>query len=393
MSDAREVFFIAGEVSGDRHAAPVVRDLVDRGLRVCGVGGKSMAAAGAELLADASDWGAIGITESVRRYPALQVRARRLCRAIARRRPAVVVLVDFGHFNCWMARRIKSAGLSRLVYYFPPGSWRQEPRDWSWLAGITDLVLTPFSVNARHLQTSGVNVRWVGHPVVDMLSPAPDRAALRGELGLPRTSPCIGLLPGSRAMERGCLGPKMLQAAAVIRDAVPSAHFLWSSVDRQRGTEAALNRRLKGLAGVTAVADSHHILRASDLVITKMGTVTLEAAAALTPMVATYDGPWLAKFFFGVIQRQAQRFYAMPNLLMGEPIVPEVVPDSYRRSVTGAALAQAALALLDDPSAKATMQEGLRQVREKLGEPGVSRRVADWIERVATQDTVSDLLL
>ena len=391
MSDAREVFFIAGEVSGDRHAAPVVRALVDEGLRVCGVGGKSMADAGAELLADATDWGAIGITESVRRYPGLCLQARRLRRIIAARRPAVVVLVDFGYFNCWMARQVKKAGLSRVVYYFPPGSWRQQARDWSWLASITDLVLTPFSVNAGHLQASGVNVRWVGHPVVDMLSPAPDRAALRGELGLPPTSPCIGLLPGSRGMERGCLGPKMLQAAAVIRDAVPSAHFLWSSVDRPGGTEAALNRRLQGLAGVTAVADSHRILRASDLVVTKMGTVTLEAAAALTPMVATYDGPWLAKFFFDAIQRHAQRFYAMPNLLMGEQIVPEVVPDSYRQSVTGAARAHEALALLGDPAATATMQEGLGRVREKLGEPGVSQRVARWIALAATQD--SDLPL
>ena len=379
------IFFITGEVSGDRHAAPVVAELRRRGCAVSGVGGPRMAGAGATLLSDSTGWGAMGVPEAARKLPRLLVQSRLLLRHIRRLDPDVVALVDFGYFNSRMARHLTNMGM-RVLYYFPPGSWRQEPRDWSGLAAITDCIATPFARNAEHLRASGANAHWVGHPVVDAIEPAADRRALRAQLGLPDGEPLIGILPGSRVMERRLLGPPMLDAASIIRQTFPRARFLWSDMPHLGAVEDRLQLRAQAAGGVTTVGESHDILRAGDLVLTAMGTATLEAAAALTPMVAIYDGSTAAKWIAIRALRQQQPFYAMPNILLGRELVPEVVPRTVRERVSAERIASAALELLGDPARMETTREGLGEVRAMLGEPGAAIRTAELIDRLARNE-------
>jgi lipid-A-disaccharide synthase len=379
MTQQPEIFFITGEASGDRHAAPVVAELRARGLRVTGVGGPRMRAAGAEVLTDSINWGAMGVPEAVRKYFPLWLRSKVLLREIRRRKPAVCVLVDFGFFNTTMARHLTRGGLAPVFFYFPPGSWRQEPRDWSGLAAITDRIATPFARNAEFLKASGADAHWVGHPVVDTLEPVEDRGRLRRELGLPQDSPLIGVLPGSRIAERRILGPVLLDATQRIRSALPTARFLWSSFPAAGAVEERLAQQAQALGFFQPVTESHDILRASDFVLVAMGTATLETAAALTPMVTCYDGSRPAKWIAARVLHQQQSFYAMPNLLLGRGAVPEVVPHGPQESITGEAVAAEALRLLQDPAALEAVREDLRQVRRLLGEPGVAGRVAELI--------------
>ena len=393
MTSPPEVFFVTGEASGDRHAAPVVSELLSRGVRVTGIGGPRMAAAGAQLLKDTTDWGAMGVPESARRYPVLWAQSKWLLGVLRKRQPRLIVLVDFGFFNFTFARHIKRLGLGRVLYYFPPGSWRQEPRDWSRLASVTDCIATPFARNAEFLQASGANAHWVGHPAVDSLAPAADRVALRRELGLPAGDPLVGILPGSRAMERRALGEQMLGAAELIRRELPGARFLWSAYPRLGRLEARLRRRVDVLSFVTPVAESHDILRAADLVLVAMGTATLEAAAALTPMVCCYDGPYLGKWIAGHVLKQGQPIYAMPNILLGREAVPEIVPHNPRDGVTAAKLAEAALGLLKHPERMAEAKRDLAEVRQMLGPPGVAGRVADLITEMLSAASEPDTKL
>jgi len=217
-----------------------------------------------------------------------------------------------------------------------------------------------------------------------MLQPAADRSALRSEWGLPEGSPTIGLLPGSRGMERTLLGPRMLQAAELVQARLPAARFLWSSLGPSADSRR-LTRQIDASGLFTRVEQSHRILRASDLIVVKMGTVTVEAAAALVPMVTTYDGPWLAKFIFDAVQHHAQPFYAMPNIMAGHEVVPEVVPRNYRESVTPQMLAEKVLEVAGDGPAKARMLAGLAEIRAALGETGVSQRAAEAIAQLASQ--------
>lgn len=379
------IFFLTGEVSGDRHAAPVVAELRRRGFEVCGVGGPRMAAAGATLLTDSTGWGAIGVPEAARKFPLLLVRSRLLLRHIRRLQPDVVALVDFGYFNSRMARHLTAMGL-RVLYYFPPGSWRHERRDWSGLAAVTDCIATPFSRNAEHLRASGANAHWVGHPVVDAIEPADDRPALRAQLGLAEGAPVIGILAGSRPMERRFLGRPLLDAAHIIHGRLPSARFLWSDMPHIGALERRLQQRAQAIGEVTVVGESHDILRASDLVMTAMGTATLEAAAALTPMVAVYDGSPAAKWIVRHVLRQEQPFYAMPNILLGRALVPEVVPRTVTEAVSGERIAAAALELLQDPARMQATRDGLREARAMLGEPGAALRTAELVARLARNE-------
>ena len=376
---SRDIFFITGEASGDRHAAPVAAALRARGWHVVGAGGPQMAQAGAEIVADSLLWGAMGVPDSLRKFPYLWVQSRMLLRQVIRRRPAVVVLVDFGTFNSRMALYLRRLGWPRIFHYFPPGSWRQEPRDWSRFSALTDRVATPFARNAEFLRASGIDAHWVGHPAVDALQPVAHRIRLRRELGWPAEGPVVGILPGSRIMERQVLGPRFLQAAELIRQRLPQATFVWSSFPRIGRLERRLQARARAMGIEVFEEESHRILQACDLLLVAMGTVTVEAAAALTPMVCAYDGSRLAKWIAGRLLHQAQRFYAMPNLLLGGEAVPEIVPRTPAEAITAQALAEAALGVLEDPQRRAQMICQLRQVRELLGPPGVAKRVAELI--------------
>lgn len=342
-----------------------------------------MAQAGVEILADSTLWGAMGVPDSLRKLPYLWVQSRLLLRQILRRRPAVVVLVDFGTFNSRMALYLRRLGWPRIFYYFPPGSWRQEPRDWSRFAALTDRVATPFARNAEFLRASGVDAHWVGHPAVDSLQPPEDRCAVRRKLGWPVQGPVVGILPGSRTMERSVLGTRFLHAAELIRQMVPQAKFVWSAFPRMGRLERRLQDQARTMGVEVFEEESHRILQACDLLLVAMGTVTVEAAAALTPMVCAYDGSRLAKWVAGRLLHQAQRFYAMPNLLLGREVVPEIVPQTPRESITARALADAALPLLLSPAQRTRMVEDLREVRERLGPPGVADRVAQLIVDLA----------
>ncbi len=380
MTGQHDIVFITGEVSGDRHAAPVVEELCRRGLTVTGIGGERMAAAGAEIVAGSTHWGAMGVPEALRKYPYLRLQERKVQRLLRTWRPTLVVLVDFGAFNVRVARYLRKHDLSRILYYFPPGSWRQTPRDWSPLAAITDCIATPFARNAEFLTASGANAHWVGHPVIDALQPPVDRGPHKTRLGLNEADTVVGVLPGSRNAERRLIGPLMLGAMRILRENIPSVQFLWSPFPGSARIGEPIQREAKALGGVTVVDESHDIMRAGDLLLTAMGTATLEAAAALTPMVTTYEGSTPAKWIAARLLRQAQPLYAMPNLMLGREAVPEVVPATASDRVTAERIAAPALDLVNDSRRRRAMTEDLREVRAMLGDPGVASRTADLVE-------------
>jgi len=189
-------------------------------------------------------------------------------------------------------------------------------------------------------------------------------------------------------MERHVLGPRLLRAAQVIHEALPESRCLWSALPALGGVEQRLRRRVDVAGYFAAVSESHDILRASDLVLVAMGTATLEAAAALTPMVTVYDGPVVAKWIAARVLHQQREFYAMPNILLGRAAVPELVPRAVRERPTGEEIAAAALGILQDEAWLAAMRSDLAQVRGLLGEPGVAQRTADLIAGMVRGEAV-----
>ncbi|NPV48032.1 MAG: hypothetical protein HPY69_13815 [Armatimonadetes bacterium] len=368
---ATEIMFVAGEPSGDLHSAQLAVALRQRAdMRLTGAGGPRMRAAGVQTDFAADHWGAIGVAEALTRVPGLYLKKLALLRLVRQRRPALIIYVDFGAFNVRLARSIRRLPFHQpAMYYFPPASWDRSPRDRSELAALVDVVATPFPWSAELLRRDGVNAHFVGHPVLDRLAPAADQPALRRSLGLPEAERYVGLLPGSRRIERRLLGPQMLLAAQELA-ADDAYHFLWSSWP---GEPAGQVEGLPGLEGrITALPDSAAILQASDLVLTAFGTATLEAAVAECPMLTMYRGTPAMRLQYRLM-RISTEFYAMPNIIAQRRIVPELIQEA----ATGPALAAQVRALFAAPGALAEMRAELREVRQVLGEPGVAARTAE----------------
>jgi lipid-A-disaccharide synthase len=370
---APEILFVVGEPSGDLHAAQLAEELRRRGdFRLTGAGGPRMRAAGVKTDFDSSRWGAIGVADALRKVPALYLRKLDLLRLLRRRRPALLIYMDFGAFNVRLARAVRQLPFRQpTMYYFPPASWDRSARDRSPLAALVDVVATPFPWSEQLLRQDGVPAHFVGHPVLDRLAPAADQAGLRRDLGLPPAAHYLGLLPGSRPVERRLLGPQMLRAAReLIRDG--GYHFLWSSPP---GAAAKPDVPDPSLAGhLTVIRESADIFRAADLVLTSFGTATLEAAAALCPMLTMYRGTWAMRLQYRLM-RIPTAYYAMPNIILQRELVPELIQDE----ATGPRLAARVRELIAAPEALSAMRDGLREVRLSLGEPGAARRTADLV--------------
>ena len=377
MKGKQELFFVTGEPSGDLHAALLAEELARQpNLQFTGAGGVRMKQAGVALDADSAEWGSVGIATTLRRVPYLLAQKQRLLNLIVQRQPALLILVDFGAFNVRLARSVKQrCPQQRIMYYFPPSSWQRQPRDWSFLAQLTDLVATPFEWSAQNLRACGVKADWVGHPVVDRISPPADRAQFRQQHGLPQGRPVIGLMPGSRAVERRCMGPQLLRAAAVIRSRLPEAHFLWSAWPPNR--PGRWDRAAGTKEYITCAGDSQMLIMACDLVIAASGTATLEAAAAGCPVIMVYRGTWPM-----VIQYWCSdlgtRFYAMPNIVAEREIVPELL----QWDVNPQRVAAEVLDLWGEPRRWEQMKRDLAEVRTALGPPGASRRVAELVGKL-----------
>ncbi len=201
-----------------------------------------MRAAGIDLIADSSHWGAIGVVESLKGIPIYVNAMLRLQRDLLRRPPDALILIDFGYFNVRLARWAKANKIGPVIYYMPPGSWkrpasgvvRQSAKEF---AALCDLIITPFEWSQTYLAAAGANVHWVGHPLRDIAVPTLSEADFNTEYGIDPARSIIALLPGSRKTEIEHNLPMMLHAASLISRRVPGAQFLLAAAPNLRVNE------------------------------------------------------------------------------------------------------------------------------------------------------------
>jgi len=371
MNQQPEVFFVTGELSGDIHAAGLARELAEMAdVRLTGAGGPHMRQAAVATDFDSTSWGAIGLPQAIRKIPYLLVQKKRIVNMIKQRQPAVLILIDFGAFNVRLARTVRQACPDqRIMYYFPPSSWRRRPHDWSFLAELVDMVATPFKWSAQQLCNCGVAAHWVGHPVVDRFSDQKDAVAFRRQQNLPAGAPVVGLMPGSRNVERNCIGPQLLAMTELLRNRLPEAQFLWSVLSEAQPSK--LDRRAATAHYITPLADSRSLILASDIVVTASGTATLEATAALRPLIMVYRGT-LAMQVQARFMDFSTDYFAMPNIIAQRCIIPELI----QNEVNPQRLCQEVLDLHTDRYRQEQMKQELAEVRAELGPPGAARRAA-----------------
>ena len=367
-----QLAIIAGESSGDASGAALATALKCQrpDLDIWGAGGPRMKAAGVDLVADLSSFGAIGIIESLKVVPRLLWKYHRLKREILTRHPDVLIPIDFGAFNLRLISAInKDAGI-KVAYYFPPGSWRRELKDPTRLCQSADVVITPFPWSAELLTQAGIDARFVGHPLLDMVRS--EQAASKS-----RNISAIGILPGSRRHEICSILPEALKACSLIASACGEIEVHVGAAPGTINLVRNIVQKANGQSAIKIAAinegRAYYVMSRSDLLIACSGTATLEAAIMGTPMIIVYNGPWLMKFEYLFRRSILKGGYAgMPNIIAQREVCPELLGES----ATGEKIAKTAIDLLKNSSKLDEIKSGLAKVRKVLGEPGATARAA-----------------
>ena len=367
------ILIVTGEASGDLHGAHLAQAIMalDPTAQLIGIGGSGMRAAGVSLVPGVPQLDVMGLI-GLSAIRVLVQRIRAIRRVLKSEAWDLVVLIDNPGLNLHFARVAKAAG-RRVLYYIAPQVWAWRPGRMKWIQRRVDhvVVILPFEAELYH--RAGVRCTFVGHPLLDMVASHYDRAKLRREFGLGESGRVVGLLPGSRVSEVEMLLPVLLKAAAQLVLAEPGTQFILAQASSINDNliQALLQ---DSPVPVRVVYDkASEVMALSDVLFIASGTATLQAAVVGTPMVLLYKtSPLtyrLARWLINV------KWIGLVNLVAGRSIVPELIQDE----ATGERLCQEVLRLLRDPSAYNGMKEGLRQVRQSLGEPGATSRAAQVV--------------
>ena len=362
-----------GEPSGDLYAGALVRALRARepGLDVFGLGGPGLAAAGARLVADFRGLSVTGLTEAVKILPRSLATYRRLVEAARQDRPDVLVVIDYPDFNFRLMKAVKALGIP-IVYYISPQLWAWRPGRMKTMQALVDRVLVIFPFEEEIYRRAEVDVRFVGHPLLEMTAPGADRATLLHEFEMDGTRPIVALLPGSRANELERLASVLREASEQVAQRVPGTQFIVARAPHLPDTlfdpfndPAAKIRTVEGR--------TDDVLSVSDVVLTASGTATVQTAMHGKPMAVLYK---LSPLTYTLGKPLARvDMYTMVNLIAGRRIVRELIQDA----CTPGAVADEAVSLLTDRGRRDAMIRDLDAVRSALGGPGASSRAADAI--------------
>jgi len=373
------IMISCGEASGDLYAGALTAELQARqpDAEIFGFGGQRLQAAGGQLIGDFGGFSVTGLTEAVRVVPRSFAMLRRLVDAARELRPHVFVAIDFPDFNFKLMAALRRLGIP-IVYYVSPQLWAWRPGRMETMKTHVDRVLVIFPFEEALYRQAGVEAQFVGHPLVDLAQAGESRATFLNDRGLVPDAPTVALLPGSRRNELERTVPVMTEALSLIRARVPDVQFVVACAPNMPDSLFAPFVDEDAETGVVLVRErADDVLASSDVVITASGTATIQCTLHEKPMVVVYRvSPLtyrLGKPFVHV------DMYAMPNLVAGSRIVPELIQDDFTAERTAAET----IAFLTDRELYERTRDALKHVRRQLGEPGASARAAQAVLEVA----------
>lgn len=366
------VMLVAGEASGDQHAASLYLELKKRipEVKAIGMGSSNMKAAGVDICFNSSSIGVIGTAEVIRHYGEIRHALRLMKRLVKEERPDLLICVDYKEFNFQLAKYAKSVGV-KVLFYVSPQVWAWRPGRVKKYGKAIDHMAVIFPFERSFYESYQIPVTYVGHPLAGKVVPSAAKSALMREFELDPQRPVIGLLPGSRSNEIKRLLPVIRDAATLLAARYPDAQFVLSQAPtvEDRALDSVLAscpvamRRIK--------ARNPDVLACCDVAVTVSGTATLEVALSRVPMLIIYKvAPityWLGRWLINI------PFIGMPNILAGRSIVREFI----QHDASGQAIADEVGRILDDTEYANQMKRDLDEVSRMLGEGGGSANLAD----------------
>ncbi len=373
-----KIFISAGEASGDLNGASVAAALrnIRPDIRLYGMGGEMMRAAGVEIVYDIADLGVMGIVEIAKSLPRLFRLRDFLADWMARERPDVLVVIDYPGFNTRLAKVAKQQGIP-VISYISPSAWAWGRGRAKEVAETVTKVAAIFPFEADVYRQAGADVVFVGHPLLDIVKPSLPRDEAYRLFGADPARPVVLLMPGSRRQEIDKLLPVMLAAMEKVVQNVPDCQIFLpvaSTISREilQNIIDGYNIKVRLTAGNT-----YDLMNIGTVAVAASGTATLEAAIMGLPTVIVYKVAPLT-YQLGKMLIKIPHI-GLPNIVAGRRIVPELL----QGEANATNIARETLPIVTDPAVRDRIAADLADVRRKLGESGAVGRVAEVILEVA----------
>jgi len=373
------MMLVAGEASGDAHAAKLVRALRDESpethFEFFGATGGRMREAGVETIVNADDLAIVGLPEIARSLPMFLRAFRKLKTAATARKPDAVILIDFPDFNLKLAKSLKKQGL-KIVYYISPQLWAWRKHRAKTIENSVDLLLTILPFEKNWYERRGIkHVEYVGNPLAGEVKSAVSKEEFCARHNLDLNRPLVALLAGSRHKELAKILPPMFEAAALMSEKNADLQFVVTLAPTRKLAEVeAAKSKVKNLPRNLLVVkdETGEALNASDAAAVTSGTATLEAAILNAPMAIVYK---TSRLNYGLLRPIISvEHFGLINLIAEERLAKELIQDDF----TPESLADELFRLLE-PETNKKMRESLREVVETLGKGGAAKRAAEAI--------------
>jgi lipid-A-disaccharide synthase len=366
-----KILMVAGEASGDLHGAHLMEAIrqIDPEVHFFGIGGTNLEQKGMKLLYHSQALSVVGVTEVFFKLISILKALRGLKKSLEREMPNLIVLIDFPDFNFRVAKMARQKGIP-VLYYISPQVWAWRPGRVKVIAKRVKKMVVFFPFEVPLYQGAGVDVEWVGHPLLDIVKPALSKEVAFEKFGLDPQRRTIGLLPGSRIHELERLLPPLLASAHLLQEKISDLQFV---IPLASGfTKETLSPWMRNCPVPVKLieGETYDVMNISELLIMASGTATLEAAILGKPMIIIYKISMLSSWIGRVMIRV--NHIGLVNLVAGKGIAPELI----QKEVNPERIAREALRLLKNPSLSQQMKEEMAEMRQKLGSPGAAQRAA-----------------
>ena len=368
------IMLLAGETSGDAHAAAVVSEIkkIQPDILFTGMGGHEMQKAGVEIFFDSARIAVMGLFEVLKHWGDIKQAMRLIKLQLETTRPDLLVLVDYPEFNLKMAKHAKSLGI-KVLFYISPKVWASRPKRIHKIGQSIDHMAVIFKFETDIYQQANIPVTFVGNPLVDKVKSSDHAELIQQNLQHKNNGRIIGLFPGSRKSELSRLLPVMLETAELMLEQDPDLSFVMPvaiNLDLQ-----AIQQQCKHVdIDITFTQDNlYDVINSCDAIVSCSGTVTLEIGLLEVPMCVVYKLSWLSYQILSRIVTIDQ--ISLVNIIAREQVVLELLQDE----ASAKSISQELFKLLDNTQYRQQVLQGLQKVKNNMGPGEGSKRMAELV--------------
>ncbi len=367
----KQIVIVAGEASGDAHAARLVTELkkLDNNISYRGMGGDNLRNAGVDVFIDMAELAVVGIVEVLLKYNMIKAELNKLKQNIANNPPDLLILVDYQEFNQRLAAYAKSIGI-KVLFYIGPQVWAWRPKRVHKMAKIVDHMAVILPFEKELYAEADVAVTFTGHPLTDEVIADKTKQQARTQLQIEdRTT--VGLFPGSRSGEIKRVLPILLETAQILIKEKPGIQFVLPVASTIKDEDLApFKETLESLAVNTTSQPFYDVIQSCDIILSASGTAILEIGLLEVPMVIVFKIAALSHFILS--KMVSVKHLGLVNIIPGKEIVKEFI----QQNAVPADIAEEALRLLNDKQYYENMRHELSLIRQQLGDGNGSRNVA-----------------